>query len=213
MIKKLFLILVVLLAFLNGSIQAQSIFGINYNAIMRKGNLDYKKGKFDDALLKYNKVFKDKQNDPLLNYNLGTILYKKGNYDTASYFFDNAIKNINGNNKLKSKAYYNLGNSYMQQQKYDKATEAFSNSLKHNPLDEDSRYNLSYALRKLKKQQQEQNKQQNNKNGNPPPQTEKKDNKLNQNKAQELIKSLNNKEQEHNKKIQGQGNNTKAKDW
>jgi hypothetical protein len=36
---------------------------------------------------------------------------------------------------------------------------------------------------------------------------------MDQNKAQELIKSLNNKEQEQNKKIKGQGGNIKGKDW
>jgi tetratricopeptide (TPR) repeat protein len=208
--KKIAFILFVFLS-ATAVIQAQGIFGTNYNGILRKGNLDYKKGKYDDALLKYNNVFKYKQNDPLVNYNLGTILYKKGNFDTAAYFFDNAIKYVTDPN-LKSKAYYNMGNAYMRQKKFDKATESYSNALKYNPADADSRYNLSYALRNLKKQQQNKPKQQPN---NQPQNndTEKKDNKMNQQRGQELIKSLNNKEQEQNKRIRGQGNNTKSKDW
>ena len=146
--KKVIFILLLLLATLGSSLHAQSLFGPNYNSTLRKGNLDYKNGKYDNALLKYNQVFKNKLNDPLVNYNLGTILYKKGNYDTAAYFFDNAIKHVKDPN-LKSKAYYNMGNSYMQQQKFDKATQSYSNALKYNPADEDARYNLSYALRKL----------------------------------------------------------------
>lgn len=186
----------------------QSIFGPNYNAVLRNGNLDYKNGKYDDALLKYNTVLNKKQNDPLVNYNLGTILYKKGDFDTAAYFFNNALKYVKDPN-LKSKAYYNLGNAYMKDKKYDKAIESYSNALKYNPGDEDSRYNLSYALRNQKQQQQQQQQQ----NSNPPPQTEKKEEKIDQNQANELIKSLNNKEQEQNKKIKGQGNNVNAKDW
>lgn len=210
MIKNFVAILFLSIISLGGIINAQGLFGPNHNVTMRYGNLDYKKGKYEDALLKYNNVFKYKQNDPVLNYNLGTILYKKGNFDTAAYFFDNAIKYVK-DPILKSKAYYNMGNAYMKSKKFDKATESYSNSLKYNPADPDSRYNLSYALRNLKKQQQNKPKEQ--PKDNPPPEKEKKDNKMDQNKAQELIKSLNNKEQDQNKKIKAQGGNIKGKDW
>jgi Ca-activated chloride channel family protein len=210
MIKKMLCILVISIASIGSSLHAQSLFGPNHNNTMRHGNLDYKKGKYEDALIKYNKVFKYKKNDPVLNYNLGTILYKKGNFDTAAYFFDNAIKYVK-DPILKSKAYYNMGNAYMKQKKFDKATESYSNALKYNPADPDSRYNLSYALRNLKQQQKSKPKEQ--PKDNPKDNPEKKDNKMDQNKAHELIKSLNNKEQEQNKQIKGQGGNIKGKDW
>jgi Ca-activated chloride channel family protein len=208
--KKLFIILTLMIAGL-GITNAQNWFGANnYNSIMRKGLLDYKKGKFDEALLKYNQVYNFKKNDPIMNYNLGTILYKKGNFDTASYFFDNAIKYVK-DPILKSKAYYNMGNSYMQQKKYDKAVESYVNSLKMNPADPDTRYNLSYALKNQKQQQQQQKKQQQQQQQQQ--QEQKQEPKMDQNKAHELINSLNNKEQEQYKRIEGQGGNTKSKDW
>lgn len=209
MIKRITFILFVFFTVAGSGLSAQGIFGPNHNSMMRKGLLDYKKGKFDDALLKYNKVFNSKKTDPLMNYNLGTILYKKGNFDTAAYFFDNAIKYVK-DPILKSKAYYNMGNAYMKQKKFDKATESYSNALKYNPADEDSRYNLAYSLRNQKKQQQ-QNQPKQDKNQDP--KEDDKENKMDQQKGQELIKSLNNKEQDQNKQIKGQGNNTKSKDW
>ena len=218
MIKQLVYICSFVALLFAGSLHAQSWFGPNYNQILRHGNLSYKKGKFDDALLKYNKVLKYKQNDPLVNYNLGTILYKKGNYDTAAYFFDNAIKYVK-DPALKSKAYYNMGNAYMRQKKFDKAVQSYSDALKYNPADPDSRYNLSYALRNLKQQKQQQKQQQQqkqNQDKDKEPQNkdqQQKENKMDQNKAQELIKSLNNKEQEQYKEVKGQGGNTKSKDW
>jgi Ca-activated chloride channel family protein len=212
--KNLFILLCLTAMAMLGELNAQGLFGPNHNSTLRQGLLDYKKGKYEDALLKYNQVFKLKQNDPLVNYNLGTILYKKGNFDTAAYFFDNAIKYVQ-DPVLKSKAYYNMGNAYMQQKKYDKATESYINSLKYNPADPDSRYNLTYALRNLKQQKQQQKQQQQNQQQQQQDQNQQqpKEQKMDQNKAHELINSLNNKEQEQNKKIQGQGGNIKSKDW
>jgi len=209
MIKKTVVTFFIAVMVFFGGISAQGLFGPNFNAILRQGNLSYKKGKFDDALLKYNDVYKSKMNDPLVNYNLGTILYKKGNYDTAAYFFDNAIKYVKSP-ILKSKAYYNMGNAYMKNKKYDKAVESYSNSLKYNPNDPDARYNLAYSLRNLKQQKQNQQQQQQQQQEKP---QDKEDNRMDQNQANELINSLNNKEQDQNKRIRGQGNNTKSKDW
>jgi Ca-activated chloride channel family protein len=208
MIKRITFILFVFFTATGTGLFSQGLFGPNHNATMRKGLLDYKKGKFDEALLKYNKVFNSKKNDPIMNYNLGTILYKKGNYDTAAYFFDNAIKYVK-DPILKSKAYYNMGNAYMKQKKFDKATESYSNALKYNPADVDSRYNLAYSLRNQKQQKQNQKKQEQKQE----PQDNNKSTKMDQQKGQELIKSLNNKEQDQNKQLRGQGNNTKTKDW
>lgn len=212
MIKKIFIFSFLFLLAGIGTSFAQGIFGKNYNSILRKGLLDYKKGKYEDALLKYNQVYNFKKNDPITNYNLGTILYKKGNYDTASYFFDNAIKYVN-DPVLKSKAYYNMGNSYMHQKKYDKAIESYVNSLKYNPDDPDSRYNLSYALRNKQQQKQQQQQQQQDKKPQDNKDEQKQQPKMDQNKAHELINSLNNKEQEQNKKMKKQGGNTNSKDW
>ena len=66
-----------------------------------------------------------------------------------------------------SKAYYNLGNSYLKSEKYQESVDAYKMALRQNPKDDDARYNLAYALAKLKAQQQknnQQNKNQQNKN-------------------------------------------------
>ncbi len=212
MMKKVFVFSFLLMMAGIVNLSAQGIFGTNYNSILRKGLLDYKKGNYDEALLKYNQVYNFKKNDPVTNYNLGTILYKKGNYDTASYFFDNAIKYVDDPN-LKSKAYYNMGNSYMHQKKYDKAIESYVNSLKYNPNDPDTRYNLSYALKNKQQQKQQQQQQQQQKQPEDKKNDQQQQPKMDQNKAHELINSLNNKEQEQNKKMKTPGGNTKSKDW
>ena len=46
--------------------------------------------------------------------------------------------------------YHNLGNTMMEQQKYKEAAEAYKEALRNNPTDAETRYNLVYALEKLK---------------------------------------------------------------
>ena len=61
----------------------------------------------------------------------------------------------------KAQVYHNLGNAQLKAQKYDKSIQSYIESLKLQPNDEDTRYNLSYAMKMLQ-QQQEQQKSQNN---------------------------------------------------
>ena len=61
-------------------------------------------------------------------------------------------------NALKSSAYHNLGNSLLEAQQFAESVEAYKNALRLNPKDEETRYNLAYAQKKLKEQQSQQNK-------------------------------------------------------
>jgi Ca-activated chloride channel family protein len=57
--------------------------------------------------------------------------------------------------------FHNLGNSQLMSKQYEKGIEAYKNSLRIRPKDEDTRYNLAYALAKMKEQQQQQQNDQN----------------------------------------------------
>lgn len=138
-------------------LQAQSWFGDNYKPIIRKGNLEYKKGDYDAAADAYNKSFEKKPDNPTAHFNLGNTLYKKGNYDSAMTHYQASLNGLKDEN-LKSRGYYNLGNSMLQKREFQKAIDAYKESLKSNPSNEDARYNLSYAKKMLQQQQQQQNK-------------------------------------------------------
>jgi hypothetical protein len=56
-----------------------------------------------------------------------------------------------------------MGNALMKGQRYQEAVKSYIESLKLNPNDQDTKYNLSYALAKLREQQQQQNKNDKNK--------------------------------------------------
>ena len=63
--------------------------------------------------------------------------------------------------------------------KIEEAISAYKTALKNNPKDNETRYNLAYAMSQLKKQQQDQNQNQND-NGNDKDQNQNQDNEKQQ---------------------------------
>ncbi|HEX3073334.1 MAG TPA: tetratricopeptide repeat protein [Ignavibacteriales bacterium] len=137
------------------------------------------------------------------NYNLGDALYKQGRYDEAAQYFQNSLQYAKDDKELSAKAFYNIGNSLAKKEKYKEAVEAYKNSLKLNPKDTEAKYNLSYALEKLKQQQNQQNKNDQNKDKN-----------KDQNKDQQKNQDKNNqdKNKDQNKKDQNDKNKQDKQD-
>jgi Ca-activated chloride channel family protein len=132
-------------------------------SLVNGGNDLYKDQKYTDAEVDYRKAL-DKEKDLVQgHFNLGNALHKEGKYDEAVKEFDIAREKA-ASPETKAHAWYNIGNSLMREQKYQDAVEAYIKSLQLNPYDQETKYNLSYALEKLKQQQQQQNKNQDKKN-------------------------------------------------
>ena len=136
------------------------------NSTIRRGNDAYNNKKFKDAEIDYKSAVTKDAKSFAGNYNLGNAYYKQDNMEEAGKQYMQSA----GTTKdavEQSKAYYNLGNTYLKQEKYQESVDAYKMALRQNPKDEDARYNLAYALTKLKAQQQknnQQNKNQQNKN-------------------------------------------------
>jgi Ca-activated chloride channel family protein len=137
--------------------KAQSV-----RSLVNGGNDLYKDQKYTDAEVNYRKA-QEKEKDLVQgHFNLGNALNKEGKYDEAVRQFDLA-RGKAASPETKGHAWYNIGNSMMGEQKYQEAVDAYIKSLQLNPRDQEAKYNLSYALEKLK-QQQQQNKNQDKKN-------------------------------------------------
>lgn len=156
--RKFIIILISLIACLQAFSQTE-------NKIIRKGNHLYEDGKFKDAEISYRKAIDKKPESVKGTYNLGNSLYKQESYDEAAKSYEGTIMKIKPDDKLQlSAAYHNLGNTRLKSEKYQEAIDAYKQSLRMNPADNDTRYNLSYALNKLKQQQQNQQSQGKNDN-------------------------------------------------
>ena len=68
----------------------------------------YKHGQFDDSLKLYQEALDQDAQSGIVKYDLGTALYKKGDYDKALGYLSQAAQDKNV--KIKPKAEYNLGN-------------------------------------------------------------------------------------------------------
>ncbi len=154
------LILVILLMF----ITVLPSFSQQENKVVRKGNSLYQDGKYKDAEIAYRKALEKEPRSVKGSYNLGNSLYKQENYEEAANNYNATLGKINPQHKNRqSAAFHNLGNSLLKGEKYPEAIEAYKQALRLNPADEDTRYNLSYALNKMQQQQQNQQSQKDNK--------------------------------------------------
>jgi tetratricopeptide (TPR) repeat protein len=146
-----------------GPAYAQSV-----RSLVNQGNGLYRDQKFNDAEVDYRKALEKEEGLVQGHFNLGNALHKQGKFDEAVKEYEEAMGKAQETD-TKAYAHYNVGNSRMKEQKFEDAVRSYVETLKLKPSDEEARYNLSYALEKLKvqqQQQQQQNKQKQNQDKN-----------------------------------------------
>ncbi|HUI65609.1 MAG TPA: tetratricopeptide repeat protein [Bacteroidota bacterium] len=190
-------------------------------SLVNGGNDFYKEEKYPDAEVNYRKALAKEKDLVQGHFNLGDALGKEGKFGEAVTEYQNALTKAERND-TKAFAHYNIGNAMLKQQRYPEAVQSYVNALKLNPRDEDAKYNLSYALEKMRqppqqqkkndkndknKQKQDQQKQnqqkQDQKNQQdkqqPPPQQQQK--QMSKADAQRILDVLKNNEKEVQKKL------------
>jgi len=203
------------------------------NSRIRSGNRYYKKQQIDKSIQQYRSAVQQAPDNPTANYNLGNAQFRKNQYDEASKSYDATIRNSQ-DKKMKENGYYNKGVAMIKQKKLQESIDAWKQALKLNASDADARDNLERALRQLKQQQQQQQQNQQNQKKEQKSQKDKKDQKrnedqqqqqqqpkpqpsrLNKQEVEQLLKALEQKENDlHNKMQQNKMHtpNQPDKDW
>ncbi len=117
----------------------------------------YKNGKYEEA----EKLLLERQvkrpDDRNLLYDLGSVLYREGKFEEADKAFAAAAEKSEGQEK--SRAVYNRGNAAFRGNKLEDAIGHFETALAIDPKDEDAKYNLALAKKKLAEQQKQQQEQ------------------------------------------------------
>lgn len=112
---------------------------------------------------KANSLYKSAQNSAPkevdLTQEIAQSAYRSQNYQEADTYYQQAA-DLSKDPKEKAKLQHNSGNARMKQKDYEGAISAYKESLRNNPNDDETRYNLSEAIRQ--KKEQEKKDQQNN---------------------------------------------------
>lgn len=155
----------------------------SYRSAVNEGNDLYHQGQYDAAKKKYQAAATVDPERIESHFNSGNAEYRSDDFKAAIESYKKAGERARSPEEG-SKIWYNAGNTFlnaaekgaqipvadaqgndvnaMRKEGYKNAIEAYKQALKLNPKDDDARYNLTYAMRKL----QELNNQQNNQNQN-----------------------------------------------
>lgn len=134
-------------------------YGQKGNDLIKEGNKLYEKGEFSEAEVRYRKAEAEKGDPFVSRFNLGTSLFRQERFEEAASAFQQ-LPSTTEDKKQKAAAYHNLGNSLMKLEKYKESVDAYKQALRHDPKDEDSKYNLSYARRMIQEQEEQQDQNQ-----------------------------------------------------
>lgn len=134
--------------------------------LIKDGNKLFDKGKYQEAEIMYNKATQVNPNSPAANYNLALSLVKqlkstdndsiKNDMMAHALSLFELVPTLTKDSTLIAMAYHNMGNLRYENEAYKEAIDAYKLSLRHNPNDDDTRYNLRMAQLKLQEQQQQQ---------------------------------------------------------
>jgi Ca-activated chloride channel family protein len=126
-----------------------------------EGNKLYHQKKYDDAIKKYDEAKAESPDSDIVNFNLGTALYKKGSYQEAVDAFTKAAETKD--KKLEAKTIYNIANSKYKLGSlkdntdpnsaaglYRESLDYYNRTLELDKNDNDARYNHDFVERKLK---------------------------------------------------------------
>ena len=174
--------------------------------LIKDGNKLYDEGNYREAEIMYNKATQVNPNSPAATYNLALSLTKqlksadndstKNNLTARALKLFETVPSLTKDSTLIAMAHHNRGNLYYENEAYSEAIEAYKQSLRHNPSDNDTRYNLRMAQLKLKEQQQQQDKDKNNQNQDQQNQDQQNQDQQNQDQQNQDQQNQDNKDQE-----------------
>lgn len=143
----------------------------NVRKNIRSGNRAYRADQYEKAEVKYRRAIHQDSAAYRAHHNLGNTLYRKKNYTEAAKQYEQAMAEPSLDKNTRSNMLHNKGNCHLESglQKADRAqgledfrqaVSDYQEALKLNPKNDDTRYNLSYAMKMLQQAQQQQQQQQ-----------------------------------------------------
>ncbi|MFY7862219.1 MAG: vWA domain-containing protein, partial [Chitinophagales bacterium] len=201
---------------------------------IRKGNVAYQNGRFQDAELNYRKSLAENSKNTTAKYNLANTLYEQKKYKESADLLETAKKEFQ-DKPSRARSLHNAGNAHYKGGDLEKAIKSYEDALKLNPSDAETKFNLAMAKKEKKNQggggqnnQKNQKKEGDKKengqkqederqDGNEPKSETPKPGQMTKDEAQKLLDALKNQEQNTQKKVDQQRQKPEQKkhekDW
>ena len=127
----------------------------NDRYFIRHGNRLYRDSLYAKAQVDYQKAIEKDASNPTAHYNLGNAFLFQGQPQEAMKNYESAMR-LEKDPLRKAQAYHNAGVIFQSQKQLQQAIECYKNALRHNPKDDETRYNLVLCQRQLQNQPQNQ---------------------------------------------------------
>lgn len=151
----------------------------------------------------YSTNYKNAKNKGGIDEEIAQSKYRQRDFNGAIQYYKKKLSTVTSNAE-RARIKRNIGNALFEKGKYKDAINAYKESIKLNPKDEETRYNLSQAIR------QQQNKQ--NQPKNKPKQPQKNNDNTNNNKKQNQEQNKPKKNNNNQPKTPSSGGNLPKKD-
>lgn len=192
-------------------LSAVQVFGQVDRREVRAGNRKYKKEDFKTAEIEFRKAQAKDSTSFSAAYDLGTTLYRQGEYEDAGKVMDK-VKEQAEVSEHADRYFFNQGDVALQKKDYQAAVEAFKQCLLRDPGDLDAKESYIYAKKMLENQNngggggndQNQNQDQNQNNDQDQNQDQNNDQNQDQNNDQNQNKDQNQGQQPQESKVSPQ---------
>jgi len=187
--------------------------------LMRQGNGLYSRGKYDEALSRYQMAEVLEPDATAIHFNLGNALFRLGRYQEAARELELVM--IDKKPERRANAMYNMGNVAFKAGQLDPAIKAYAGALAINPNDKQAKQNLEFCLKKKQEQQNQpdssQQKQQQNQRQQQNQQQQQQQQPqqgMDKNQAERIVQAVEDKEKEQQKKQRAAGGKKQVEqDW
>lgn len=137
---------------------------------IKDGNSLFGEEDYNSSIEKYSQALEKEPESDIINFNIGTAYYKKGDYEKAMMHLQKAL--LSEDDLFKKNAHYNVGNTFyrlgmwQREDNIDAAISSLKQSLGHfertlkiDDKDDDAKYNYEFVKKELEKLLKEQQKQ------------------------------------------------------
>ena len=145
---------IIVALFLCSELSAQQM---RERGLVRKGNREFKREKFEKSVDSYQEALKHDPNSFEAKYDLASALYRTERYEKAEQTLQAIVSDTTRTELERGEVAYNLGNTQFAQQKYKEALSSYRHAMRCNPTDEDAKFNYAFTKRLIQEQEQQIN--------------------------------------------------------